>query len=201
MTFYSRSHKTKLPAKKMKYPVLCEVRDVENDLWDVRDIRPSKHGFDVLYGSRVSRLTNLRNGPGLIVTKQLFDDWEANKTKHDGVLIDLPAGRTTLKRARAHLGFHYDHDVKNYWTEHLHDLQKLPVREIAARHNVDICVAKKRRRDFLGVRARQLNWWRRPETLAVLRSRITLREMGEKLGIGTTHASRLRSRARLAPAA
>jgi hypothetical protein len=168
---------------------------------DVRDVRPTKHGFDLLYGSRVYRLTNHRNGPGLIVTKQLFDYWEANKTKHDGVLFDLPAGRTTLKRARARLGFHYDHDVKNYWTEHLQDLQKLPLREIATRHNVDICVASKRRRDFLGLRARPLNWWRTPGTLAILRSGTTLREIGDRLGIGTTHAKRLRDHARLAPAA
>jgi hypothetical protein len=53
MTFYSRSPKTKLPARKMKYPVLYQVRDVDNDLWDVRDIRPARHGLDILYGSRV----------------------------------------------------------------------------------------------------------------------------------------------------
>jgi hypothetical protein len=185
----------------MKYPVLYQVRDVDNELWDVRDVRPTKHGFDVLYGSRVYRLTNYRNGPSLIVTRQLFDYWEANKTKHDGILFDLPAGRTTLKRARARLGFHYDRDVKNYWAEHLHDLEKLPAREVAARHNVDICVAYKRRLDFVGVRARPLDWWRTSETLAILRSRITLKEIGEKLGIGTSHAKRLRDRARLAPAA
>jgi hypothetical protein len=59
----------------------------------------------------------------------------------------------------------------------------------------------KRRRDFVGVVARPPDWWRTPERLAVLRSDITLREIGEKLGIGTSHAKRLRDRARLAPAA
>lgn len=200
MTFSSRSPKTKQPPK-MKYPVLYQVRDIDNDLWDVRDVRTTKHGFDVLYGSRVYRLTNYRNGPGLIVTKELFDFWEANKTKRDGVLLDLPAGRTTLKRARKRYGFNNCRDLKDFWTEHIPELRTLSAREFAARHNLNVQWVFDSRFRVLGKRARDLNWWRTPETLAVLRSGITLREIGEKLGIGTTHASRLRSRARLAPAA
>jgi hypothetical protein len=201
MNFYLRSRKTNPPATQLKYPVLYQVRDVENHLWDVRDIRATRHGFDILYGSPVYRLSNHRGSPCLIVTKELIAYWEAHKTKHDGVLYDLPAGRTTLKRARRRYGFNYRHDLKDYWTEHIRDLATLPAREVAARHNVDICVAFERRRQFLGNRARALNWWRTPQTLDVLRSNITLREIGEKLGIGTSHAKRLRDRARLAPAA
>jgi hypothetical protein len=185
----------------MKYPVLFQVRDVDNDLCDVRDVRPTKHGFDLLYGSRVYRLTNHRNNPGLIVTKQLFDYWEANKTRRDGVLFDLPAGRTTLKRARSRCGFNHNRDLKDYWTEHIPELQTLSAREFAARHNLNVQLVRGSRFRVLGRRARDLNWWRTPETLAILRSAITLREIGEKLGIGTTHAQRLRERARLAPAA
>jgi hypothetical protein len=181
---------------------LGQIRDVHNDLWDVRDIRPAKHGFDILYGTPVYRLTYDSTGsPRLIVTKELAAYWHINRTKHDGVLFDLPAGRTTLKRARARMNFHYRRDVKQYWAEHVQDLAILPLHEAAARHNVDISVVRQRRREFLGPRARPLNWWRTPETLAILRSNITLREIGEKLGIGTTHAGRLRDRARLAPAA
>jgi hypothetical protein len=201
MTFYPPSRQTKSP-KKCKYPVLGQVRDVENDIWDVRDIRATKHGFDLLYGSPVYRLANDSCGlPRLIVTRELAAYWEINRTKHDGVLFDLPAGRTTLKRARNRQGFHYHRDTKNYWNEHIRDLEALPAREVAARHNVDLKVAFERRRQFVGKVARPLDWWRTPHTLDVLRSDITLREIGEKLGIGTSHASRLRDRARLAPAA
>jgi hypothetical protein len=201
MTFHSRSNKTKLPDPKMKYPVLYQVRDVDNDLWDVRDVRPTKHGFEILYGSRVYRLTNHRNGPGLIVTKQLFDYWEANKTKRDGVLFDLPAGRTTLKCARSRCGFNHNRDLKNYWSEHIPELQTLSAREFAARHNLDVQLVFDSPFRVVGRRARDLNWWCTPETLAILRSGITLREIGKKLVIGTPHAGRLRNRARLAPAA
>jgi hypothetical protein len=202
MKVHSLLRKKKLPAKR-KYPVLGQVEDFQDDLWDVREIRDTKHGFEIMYGSPARPCA--KGSPGgprrLILTRELAAYWEANKTRHDGVLFDLPAGRTTLKRARARLGFHYLHDVKSYWTKHLHDLETLTPREVAARHNVDICVAFQRRRDFVGEIARPLDWWRTPETLVILRSNITLRETGEKLGIGTSHAKRLRDRARLAPAA
>jgi hypothetical protein len=201
MTVYSPSRQTKFPTRR-KYPVLGQVRDVHNYPWDVRDIRATRHGFDLLYGSPVYRLANDSCGlPRLIATRELHAYWEANKTKHDGVLFDLPAGRTTLKRARHSLGLHYHRDVKHYWSEHIRDLETLPAREVAARHNIDVCVAFERRRQFVGKRARPLDWWRTPHTLDILLSNITLREIGEKLGIGTTHAKRLRDRARLTPAA
>ena len=201
MTFYSRARKKKPPARKHTYPVLFQVRDVENDLWDVREIRATRHGFDVLYGSPVYRLSNYRSGPCLIVTKELFAHWEANKTNRDGALFDLPAGRTTLKRARSRLGLNDNQDLKDYWNERIHELETLSAREFAARHNLDVGLVFDSRLRVLGKRARELNWWRTPDTLDILRSNITLREVGEKLGIGTTHAKRLRDRTRLAPAA
>jgi hypothetical protein len=201
MTFHLRARKPKPPARKYKYPVLFQVRDVENDLWDVRDIRATRHGFDVLYGSPVYRLSNYRSGPCLIVTKELFAHWEANKTNRDGALFDLPAGRTTLKRARSRLSLNDNQDLKDYWNEHIHKLKILSAREFAACHNLDVDSVFDSRLRVLGKRARHLNWWRTPDTLEILRSNVTLREIGEKLGIGTSHAKRLRDRARLAPAA
>ena len=126
---------------------------------------------------------------------------QANKTNRDGALFDLPAGRTTLKRARRRLGLNDNQDLKDYWNERIPELETLSAREFAARHNLDVGLVFDSRLRVLGKRARELNWWRTPDTLDILRSNITLREVGEKLGIGTTHAKRLRDRAHLAPAA
>ncbi|MGD0499726.1 MAG: hypothetical protein ABSC23_14960 [Bryobacteraceae bacterium] len=96
-------------AKRMKPnpKIIGHVRDVEGGLWDVRQIRDTKHGFDLLFGSPVPRLGSYRGGlPRLIATRPLIDFGDANRTKHDGVLYDLPAGRSTLKRVRHRLGFH-----------------------------------------------------------------------------------------------
>jgi hypothetical protein len=49
-----------------------------------------------------------------------------------------------------------------------------------------------RRRNSTGEFARPKDWWRDPAVLAVLRSNLTLLQMGEKLCISQTHASRLR---------
>ncbi len=181
---------------KRKYPILGEVRDVEGSLWYVRDVRTTKHGFDLLWGSPVTRLRNYSGGlPRLIATQPLVDYWEANCTRHDGVLFDLPAGRTTLKRLRSRLRFNYHLDVAEFWKERIEDLDKLSAREFARRHNVELIAVFENRRKLLGRRARMMNWWQTPQPLEILRSSITLREMGEKLSISISQAHRLRRRA------
>jgi len=181
---------------KRKYPILGQVRDVEGSLWHVRDIRDTKHGFDLLLGSPDTRTESYPRGlPRLIATRPLVDFWEANKIRRDGVLFDLPAGRTTLKRLRHRLGFHNLDDLSEYWQERIEDLEELSAREFAKRHGVHIDVVFDTRLKLLGKRARDLGWWRKPRPLKVLRSKITLREMGEKLGISITQAKRLRDRA------
>lgn len=182
---------------KRKYPVLGQVRDVEGGLWDVREIRDTKYGFDLLFGSPVSRIENEQNGlPRLIATKPLKEFWEVNRTKHGGVIFDLPAGRTTLKRVRRRLGFNFLKDQSKFWKERIGDLKTLSAREFAARHDVDVRVVFETRTKVIGRRARQLGWWRKPKALKVLLSDLTLREMGGKLGISISQAKRLRDRAR-----
>jgi hypothetical protein len=182
---------------KRKATILGQVRDVEGGLWDVRQIRDTKYGFDLLFGSPEHRLGSYRGGlPRLIATQSLVDFWDANRTKRDGVLFDLPAGRTTLKRARRRLGFHSLDDLSEFWRDRIEDLEALSAREFAVRHNVDIAVVFDTRTKLLGRRARQVGWWRKPRPLKILRSNIPLREMGEKLGISITQAKRLRDQAR-----
>jgi hypothetical protein len=177
--------------------ILGQVVDVEGGLWDVRQIRDTHHGFDLLFGSP-ARPGIYRGGlPRLIATRPLADFWEANQTKHSGILFDLPAGRTTLKRVRRRLGFNYFEDLDDFWRERMDDLKSLRPREFARRHSVPVEVVVDTRRKLLGSFVRPLGWWREPEFLEVLRSHVPLRVMGEKLGISITHAKRLRDRARL----
>lgn len=177
--------------------ILGQVRDVEGSVWDVRQIRDTKHGFDLLFGSPEPRLGSYRGGfPRLIATQPLVEFWNANRLRHDGVTYDLPAGRTTLKRMRRRLRFHYFDDLSEFWQERIEDLATLSAREFAIRHNVAVNVVFETRRKLLGNRARELGWWRKARPLEILLSNITLREMGEKLDIGISQAKRLRDRAR-----
>jgi hypothetical protein len=176
--------------------ILGQVRDVEGGNWDVRQIRNTKHGFDLLFGSPDDHGSYRGGLPRLIATQSLADFWEAHRTKRDGMVFDLPAGRTTLKRVRRRLGFNVLDDVMEFWKERIEDLGSLKPREFAVRHGVNPLVVFDRRQKMLGRRARQLGWWRTDRTIEILLSDVTLREMGEKLGIGTSQAFRLRLQAR-----
>jgi hypothetical protein len=181
---------------KPKYPIIGHVQDSDGHSWDVKQIRETKHGFDLLYGSPESHFAVCRWGlPRLIATKALYDFWDANRTRRDGVIYDLPAGRTTLKRVRHRLGFNAVRDLSKFWKDRLHDLETLSAREFAARHNTNVKVVVDARRKVIGRRARESGWWREPSCLEILRSDITLREKGEKLGISTSHCFRLTARA------
>jgi hypothetical protein len=194
----SRARFAKIEAlMKRKATILGQVRDVDGGLWDVRQIRDTKHGFDLLFGSPTPLLGSYRGGlPRLIATQALVDFWKANRTTCGGILFDLPAGRTTLKRVRRRLGINYLDDLSDFWQERIEDLETLSAREFAARHKVDAKVAFENRFKLLGRRARKPDWWRKARPLKILRSSITLREMGEKLNISISQAKRLSDQAR-----
>ncbi len=182
--------------KRYKFPIVGQVRDAVGSLWHVRDIRDTRHGFDLLFGSPDSHLENYPTRlPSLIATRPLIDYWEAHRTSRRGEIYDLPAGRTTIKRVRRRLGFNVLDDTRDFYEERIDDLKKLTPRQFAARHKVDRFVARDARRRILGNIARPDGWWRTPETLDILRSHITLREIGERLSISISQAHRLKLRA------
>ncbi|MBV8905212.1 MAG: hypothetical protein JOZ22_16410 [Acidobacteriia bacterium] len=182
---------------KLKYPVIGETRDADGHLWYVRQVRETKHGFDLLFGSPESRVQPLPTGlPRLIPTQALKDFWEANKMLHDSTVNDLPAGRTTLKRVRSRFGFDVRKDATKYWKKHIDDLRVLSAPQVAAKHQINDCVIRHVRFKLLGKTTREIGWWREPRVINILLSPLTLREIGGKLGIGTSQAWRLRQRAR-----
>jgi hypothetical protein len=181
-----------------RFPVTGQVRDVDGDCWDIRDVRTTKHGFDLYFGTPENNHGAYRGGlPRLIATQALRDFWEANRIKGHGFLFDLPAGATTLKRLRRRLGFNFRDDTTEFWTARKEDLDSLRTCEFAARHGVNTEVAFDWRRKIIGIRARPIGWWRKPKFRKVLLADLTLIEVGRKLGIGISHAKRLRDRARL----
>ncbi|MDQ6733257.1 MAG: hypothetical protein M3Z35_03940 [Nitrospirota bacterium] len=189
----ARSWGPKRGTDKRKFPVIGEVKDVYNHLWDIRDIRDTKHGFDLYFGAPANNHGSYRGGlPRLITTNALRDFWHANRTEGHGLLFDLPAGRTTLKRARRRLGLNQRNDVTEFWTDRIEDLGSLRMGEFAARHSVDLSMAFHWRKKIIGKRARPIGWWRNPETRAILLSGVTLSRIGRRLDISISQAKRLR---------
>jgi hypothetical protein len=181
-----------------RYPITGQVKDVDGDSWDIRDVRTTKHGFDLYFGTPENNHGAYRGGPArLIATQALCDFWEANQIKGHGFLFDLPAGATTLKRLRRRLGFNFRTDTREFYSDRREDLDSLPPREFATKHGVGPLVAFDWRRRIVGIRARPIGWWRKAKFRRILLANLTLIETGRKLGVGTTHAKRLRDRARL----
>lgn len=185
-------------SKKCKYPIIGKTRDVEGRWWWIRDVRQTKHGFDLLCGSLISRSTPYPVGPpGVIPTKPLLDFWDANRCKRDCTVYDFPAGNTTLMHVRRRYGFDVHAATDIFYRERIDDLRTLTPSQFAAKHNVSAHVVYAMRKRYLGRTSRETGWWREPRVINILLSRLTFRERARKLGIGTTHARRL---ARLAAA-
>jgi hypothetical protein len=191
-SFYYRQ----LASRNLKFPILGQIADVDGTVWDIRDTRATKHGFDLMFGSAANDHGAYNGGPPrLICTKELHDFWDHNRLKGNGFLFNLPAGRTTLKRLRRRFRFNFDRDTEKFWTDHKEDLKSLKPREFARKYNLNIEVVFDRRQKHVGRSAREIGWWRTPETIALLGSPLTLREIGLRLNISTSQVHRLRRRA------
>jgi len=174
-----------------------QIFDVDGSLWNVREARATKHGFDLLFGIPANSGISPRDiGPKrLIATPALVAYWEVNRT-NEGAVNDLPAGRSTLKRIRKRLRFDFFQDRRNLWKKRTGDMKTLPTGEFADRYNVPTEQANDWRMRLVGRVARPLDWWQHPEALAILRNPgITRTAMAKALNIGTSHAHRLRLRA------
>jgi hypothetical protein len=110
--------------------IIGTAQDIFGRLFDVRESRPTRHGFNVLLGWPVTA----RRGPGgggpqVIITKPLAEYLE--KMRLAPVGIDLPIGRGAVKRLRFILGHHWFRDNTAWWAEHPDGRGK----SFAARHN------------------------------------------------------------------
>ena len=174
-----------------KYPISGEIQDVERRWWWIRDVRETKHGFDLLCGSLVIRSLHPVGYPGVIPTQPLIDFWEANKRKRDCTVYDLPAHRTTLMYVRRRYGFDVHRATDVFFRERMDDLRTLTPSQFAAKHKVGAHIVYSMRKRYLGRTSREAHWWREPRILNILLSRLTFREKAKKLGICQTHARRM----------
>jgi hypothetical protein len=185
------------PGGQPGFPKLGEIRDLDNTVWDVREIRPTKHGFDMLYGTRTLGRGVLSGGkPRLIATIDLMEFWSVNGTRRDGILFDLPEGHRALDSMRAQLGFNFLEATHAFWNDRIDDLRSLPAKEFAARHGVSQSAAMSRRYRLFGSTKRPRGWWRNRKVLSLLLSSQTLRKVASKLGISNCHVFHLRARAK-----
>ena len=179
------------------------IKDAFGTEWHVKEARQTKYGFDLLYGREKNAGPYDISGPDrLIYTSELKAFWEKHSLRHDGTLFDLPAGRTTLKRARRALGFHWDKDSQRFWRRHKSDMNGLKPQAFEEKYKEQKLTGNRMsfwRLRIVGAKARPVDWWRKPQVLNLLLSQEkslnqVRAELGEK--ISASQASRLRIRAK-----
>ena len=114
--------------------------DVHGQAWDVREYRPTAHGFNIVVGWPHGA-TRGRGGRGVAVAPtQALAEYLALTRLRD---IELPIGGTTIRRLRRELGIHWDWDV--WWRSRRDDLLNLTLEQCCTRYGCSIGAASQRR--------------------------------------------------------
>ncbi|MBU0602723.1 MAG: hypothetical protein KKD25_10035 [Gammaproteobacteria bacterium] len=111
--------------------------------WDVRERRPSRHGFDVMIGWPHGEPRGQGGrGVAVILTVELARYLIDTRPRE----IDLPIGLTAAKRLRRVLGVSWSWD--DWWQARSGDLLSMTLEAFAARHGCSTGAASQRRKEM-----------------------------------------------------
>lgn len=172
--------------------IIETVVDAFGDEWDVREYRPTTHGFAVAFGWPADELRGQgqAGGPRAILTEDLV--LYLASRRNDPGSIRLPIGRTTLKRLRRILGHHWQIDRAAWWEARTEDLSDLTVEAFAATHDVSVGAVINARHALYGPALRPAGWWRAPDVAELILAGRPRAEIAEQLGISIGAVGRLR---------
>lgn len=175
-----------------KATIVGEVVDAFGDPWDVREFRPTAHGFDVAFGWPTGQLRGQgqAGGPRAILTEDMVVYLASHRdTPKD---IRLPIGNTTLKRLRRILGHHWRIDRSAWWEARVEDLSDLTIEQFAAKHGVSFGAVVNARHALYGPQLRPAGWWRAADAAVLILGAGPRAEIAEALGISVGSLGRLR---------
>ncbi|MDL2268031.1 hypothetical protein LJC46_08620 [Desulfovibrio sp. OttesenSCG-928-G15] len=96
--------------------VIGSAEDIHGNRYDVRERRPTAHGFDVLLGWPVDRPRGPGGGgPKAILTGEVADYLDSIRLSPKDAA--LPVGRNTIKRLRAEMGLNWYVDNCCWWRD------------------------------------------------------------------------------------
>ena len=123
-----------------KAEIIGTATDHAAQAWDVRESRPTAHGFDILIGWPQGEPRGKGGrGVAVILTAELAR-YLAETRQRD---IDLPIGLTAAKRLRRELGVSWSWDA--WWADRADDLQALTLADFCTRHGCSMGAASQRR--------------------------------------------------------
>ena len=122
--------------------VIAQATDYAGALWDVREARPTSHGFDVLIGWPRGEPRGMGGrGVATILSVELARYLAERQLRPRD--IDLPIGGTTIKRLRRELGLRWSWD--EWWESRIADLDAMTLEAFCALHGCSIGAASQRR--------------------------------------------------------
>lgn len=172
--------------------VIGEIADVWGDVWDVREYRPTPHGFPVAFGwpNGIPRGAGGSGGPRVIVTTELARHFEAHRLAP--IHLAVPIGNTAVKRIRRLLGHHRQIDSAAWWEDRSSDLADLTIDQFAKRHSVSMGAVANARHALFGHNLRPAGWWRQKDIVTILLSDAPRSDIADALEISVGSVGRLR---------
>lgn len=120
--------------------IIGTATDYSGQPWDVRERRPTRHGFEVLIGWPQGEARG-QGGRGVAVIPTVeLARYLAETRQRD---IELPVGLTAVKRLRRELGVRWSWD--DWWAARADDLCSMTLEAFCARHGCSIGAASQRR--------------------------------------------------------
>ena len=123
-----------------KAQIIGEAVDVYGVTWDVRERRPTAHGWLLQIGwPQGAPRGKGGRGVAVIVTQPLAEYLTKTRLRD----YNLPIARTTAKRLRRDLGISWDWNA--WWGARAHDLRSMTLEAFCQRHGCSMGAASQRR--------------------------------------------------------
>lgn len=121
--------------------IIGSAVDSTGEEWDVRERRPTAHGFDILVGwpKGVTRGRGGSGGPSVIATAELAHYLTETRLRD----VTLPIGPTLVKRLRAAIGISWSWD--DWWAAKADDLASMTLEAFCVRYGCSMGAASQRR--------------------------------------------------------
>lgn len=120
--------------------IIGEATDWTDRKWDVRERRPTRHGFDALIGwPQDAQRGQGGRGVAVILTVELARYLSETRPRD----IDLPFGLTAAKRLRREIGVAWSWD--DWWARRRDDLLSMTLEAFCRKHGCSMGAASQRR--------------------------------------------------------
>lgn len=172
--------------------IIGQIKDIDNVTYDIREKRPTTHGWDLCLGwpTGIQRGKGGGGGPRVILTTDLVEylKMEKSSTKR----IDLPIGKTSIARLRRLLGMNWQSDRAQWWEDRVDDLASLTLTQFSKRHQVSTGATCTARQSIFGSTQRPEGWWLEYEILTLLAGDSPRIHIADQLDVSLGSVGRLR---------